>query len=104
MTRNDFDHWLREALHAEPEPDDAGFSLRVMAALPRRTPTGAQSASSPWRRHASAMAMASAGIALGTLALFAGAWPLAEQGLAAGSLLGLLLWWGLPQSAGCTWR
>ncbi len=104
MTRPDFDHWLRDALHAEPEPDDAGFSLRVMAALPPHAAVSARPTVAPWRRQASALAMASAGIGLGTLALFAGAWPLAEQGLAAGSLLGLLLWWGLPQSAGCTWR
>jgi negative regulator of sigma E activity len=102
MTRPDFDHWLREALRANPEPDDAGFSLRVMAALPpqpRPTVTLA-----PWWRPATALALASAGIGLGALALFASAWPLAEQAMAAVSLWGLLLWWCLPQSSGSAWR
>ena len=99
-----FDPWLREALQAEPEPDDAGFSLRVMAALPAREASRPLARVGPWRRQAAALAMAAASICLGALALFAGAWPLAEQGLAGLSLLGLLLWWSLPQSAGSGWR
>ncbi len=98
-----FDLWLRDALHRDPEPDDAGFSLRVMAALPPHAPAAGRTAA-PWRRQALALAMAAAGIGLGALALFGGAWPWIEQGLAAGSLLGLLLWWSLPQTQDSGWR
>jgi hypothetical protein len=104
MTHPDFDTWLRAALHTDPEPDDAGFTLGVMAQLPVSTRRATEVAVEPWHRHASALAMACAGIGLGALALFAGAFPLGEQGLAAISLVGLLLWWSLPQSAGSGWR
>ena len=99
-----FDAWLRDALHAEPEPLDAGFSLQVMADLPEQPRPRTRPQLDPWRRQAAALAMGAAGIGLGALALFAGAWPLAEQGMAALSLLGLLAWWSLPQSVGGGWR
>jgi len=99
-----FDAWLRDALQAEPEPLDDGFSLRVMAALPAAPRSAAHAQVDPWRRQAAALATAAAGIGLGALALFGGAWPLAEQGLAALSLVGLMAWWSLPQSAGGGWR
>jgi hypothetical protein len=99
-----FDAWLREALTDAPAPNDDGFTLRVMAALPPRSRAAADVSLRPWGRQAAALAMSAAGIGLGALSLFAGGLPPAEWGLAAASLLGLMLWWSLPQSAGSGWR
>jgi hypothetical protein len=104
MSQDRFDEWLGVALRDQPEPEDAGFSLRVMAALPaqrtRRLP--ARTGFTPAMRAAEIAAISTAALALGYL-------PLQGMGgldalAAACSLLALLLWWSLPQSRGSGWR
>ncbi|MBP8144639.1 hypothetical protein [Pseudorhodoferax sp.] len=84
-----------------PEPADAGFSLRVMAALTLRRRRPPRSDPAP-ARAAELLAMGSSCAALALLMLQG---PGGVEQLAAGAvLLGLLLWWSLPQSRGSQWR
>jgi hypothetical protein len=104
MTHDD-QAWRALLCDETPEPDDAGFSLRVMGALPaqrRRPARHARHADAGPARAAELLALGSACAALGLLAL-QGPGGL-EQSLAAVSLLGLVLWWSMPQSAGSQWR
>lgn len=94
MTDDDLDNRLHHHLQDEPEPDDAGFSLRVMAALP--PPVAADQ-----RRWARAVRYtqwtAAAGAACGAAALLSGAYPLDPAHTTAASVLLLLLtFWALP--------
>ncbi len=133
MTPEDrFEQWLRAQYEREPEPVDDGFTLRVMAALPPqpaavsktgealryRSPNGGWSKVNrvgwgrAWRegqrrrrllaQSGEVAAMACAGLALSALSVSGLAD--AEVLLASACLLGLLLWWSLPQSTGSLWR
>lgn len=92
---DDLAHALRGQLQAGNEPDDAGFSLRVMAALPERV-------SPAQRRRARLMRWLHwAGITLagwGAASLMAGelGLPLAQRLWAGGALLALLVLWTVP--------
>lgn len=89
----DFDTALRQQLHHGAEPDDAGFSLRVMAALP------AQPARRPWaRRVRQAQWVASSLAACGAAVLLSGDPRTLDlpHALAAVALIGLLTFWAIP--------
>lgn len=97
-TRTDADplaQALRAQLQADALPDDAGFSLRVMAALPHRV-------SPAQRRRARLMRWLHwAGITLagwGAASLMAGelGLPLVQRLWAGGALLALLVLWTVP--------
>lgn len=90
-----FDQALRQHLHGEPEPEDDGFSLRVMAALPtvqvqRLSRRSEWIARAPWV----AMSLAGSGVAL--------LWPTgAGPGdtaptWASYALIGLMIFWAVP--------
>lgn len=85
---------LRQQLHAAPEPDDAGFSLRVMAALPPPAATGPRH----WARAVrQAQWTAAAGAACGAGVLLSGAHPLdLAHTTAAAVLLLLFTFWAIP--------
>ncbi|WP_458232142.1 hypothetical protein [Roseateles sp. P5_E8] len=94
--QDSFDTALRQHLHqGEPEPDDAGFSLNVMAALPGRVaPSGRR-----WgRRIKFAQWTVSTVAACGAATMFStGTANLdAPHALAAIALLGLLIFWSIP--------
>lgn len=79
-------------LQGGTEPDDAGFSLRVMAALPPQL-APRQRRWARWIRWAQWLAASLA--ACGAATLLAG--PLdGPHGLAAVALLGLLIFWSIP--------
>lgn len=86
---------LREHLQADAPPDDAGFSLRVMAALPVRV-SPAQRRRARWLRWAQWSAITVAGCGAG--ALFAGdPGPRDTAHLLAGlALVALLVFWTVP--------
>jgi len=90
-----FDDGLCQHLQSEPEPDDGGFSLRVMAALPNRLAPRRRR----WARGIKfAQWTASTLAACGASALSAtGAATLdTPHALAAVALLGLLIFWSVP--------
>ncbi|MBV8036924.1 hypothetical protein [Roseateles sp.] len=90
-----FDDALRQRLQDGGEPDDAGFSLRVMAALP--PPVAAQQCRrARWVRRVQWAAIGTA--ACGATALLAGAGgPLdMPHALAVAALMGLLAFWSIP--------
>lgn len=91
-----FDEALRQQLQGGGEPDDTGFSLRVMAAL---TPKGVSSQQRRWARWVRrAQWVAISGAACGVAALLAG-WngPLdMPHAVAAVALVGLLIFWSIP--------
>ena len=86
---------LKAHLQREPEPDDAGFSLRVMAALPPAV-APAQRARVRWIRRAQWAAVSLA--ACGAAALLSGsAGPLdGPHAVAALALVALLIYWSVP--------
>lgn len=96
MTETDsLDAVLRQHLQGEAEPDDAGFSLRVLAALPVQA--------APARRRAArwitlAQWTLSSIAACGTAALFSTGRALddAPHALAAVTLTALLIYWSIP--------
>ena len=98
MTDHDdtpFDAALRQQLHSAAEPDDDGFSLRVMAALPAQIPQRRRRWAG-WVRLArwAAISLAACGVA----ALLAGGdAPLdAPRAVAAVTLMLLLIFWAIP--------
>ncbi|NCT82196.1 MAG: hypothetical protein GXC94_03570 [Comamonadaceae bacterium] len=97
MNELDDDPMLHAALrqHLRQEPDDAGFSLRVMAALPPQLTPG-QRRRARWLRWSQWLAASLA--AWGAAALLSGAaGPLdGPHLLAAATLLGLLIFWSIP--------
>ena len=98
MTEHDdtpFDTALRQHLHSAAEPDDDGFSLRVMAALPARV-LQRRRRWAGWVRLAQWAAISLA--ACGTAALLSGAdAPLdTPRAVAAVTLMGLLIFWSVP--------
>ncbi len=90
------DDALRAQLQAGPEPDDAGFSLRVMAALPAARVSARQKRWARGVRRAQWAAISLA--ACGAAALLGGtSQPLdGPHALAALALLGLLIYWSIP--------
>ena len=90
-----FDATLRQHLWGDAEPDDAGFSLRVMAALPPRV-SARQRYWASWVRRA--RWLASSGAACGAAVLLGGgSGPVdAPHALAAVALVGLLAFWTVP--------
>lgn len=91
---------LDTALHAHllggAQPDDGGFSLRVMAALPPAPPSPRQRRAARWIRWARWTAVS--GAACATALLF-GANGLPQDGphaLAGLALMGLLIFWSIP--------
>ncbi|KQV92063.1 hypothetical protein [Roseateles sp. P5_E11] len=91
-----FDDVLREQMQNGTEPDDAGFSLRVMAALAPKGVSSQQRRWARWVRRAQWVAISIA--ACGAAALLAdGNRPLdTPHVLAAVSLIGLLIFWAIP--------
>jgi len=89
------DSALRALLHSADEPADAGFSLRVMAALP----APAAPRHLRWARWAERGRWAAMGLAAGGLAVLVagGDRPLdGPHALAALALAGLLVFWSVP--------
>lgn len=90
-----FDDALRAQLHGDGEPDDAGFSLRVMAVLPGYLPPE-QRRWARWVRRAQWVAISAAACgAAGLLANDQGALD-TPHALAAVALVGLLIFWSVP--------
>ena len=87
---------LRRQLQEGGEPDDDGFSLRVMAALAPKGVTPQQRQWARWVRRAQWTAITAA--ALGTAALMANTTgPLdTPHVIAAVALVGLLVFWSVP--------
>lgn len=90
-----FDTALRAQLHGDGEPGDAGFSLAVMHALPEQVPPH-ECRWAGWVRRAqwAAISLAACGLA-GLIADGSGGLD-APHALAAGALLGLLIFWSVP--------
>ena len=96
MNDSAFDEALRQQLQGGGEPDDDGFSLRVMAAL---APKGVSPQQRRWaRRVRRAQWTAISAAAFGTAALLAGVnGPLdTPHVVAAVALVGLLIFWAVP--------
>ena len=93
--RDPIDAALRQQLHDDAEPDDAGFSLRVMAALPERVPHHRRRAAR-WIRVAHWVAASAA--ASGAAVLLSGAShpPDVPHALAGLVLMALLIFWTVP--------
>jgi hypothetical protein len=91
-----FDDALRRQLQGDGEPDDDGFSLRVMAALAPKGVTPQQRRWARWVRRAQWAAISAA--ACGTAALLTSAnGPLyTPHVVAAVALVGLLIFWAVP--------
>lgn len=90
------DDALRQWLQGGDEPGDAGFSLRVMAAL---EPPGVSSRQRRWARWVRQAQWAAISVAAcGAAALLASAnQPLeAPQAVGAVALVGLLIFWAVP--------
>lgn len=90
------DDALRQQLQGGAQPDDAGFSLRVMAALPAPGVSSRQRRWAQWARRAQWAAISVA--ACGAAALLARAdQPLeGPQAVAVVALVGLLIFWTVP--------
>jgi len=91
-----FDDALRQQLQEGGDPDDDGFSLRVMAALAPKGISPQQRHWARWVRRAQWLAISAA--ALGTAALLTGAnGPLdTPRVVGAVALVGLLVFWSIP--------
>lgn len=90
-----FDAAIRQQLHSDAEPDDAGFSLRVMGALPDHAPLRRRR----WARLIQrAQWVATSLAACGIAALLSGVnGPLdMPHALAAVALMALLIFWSVP--------
>ena len=90
-----FDEALRRQLQDGGDPQDAGFSLRVMAALPPHV-APRQHRGARWVRRSQWVAISLA--ACGAAALLAGSGGRLDllAALAAVALLGLLIFWSVP--------
>ena len=97
MTEHDdsFDAALRQHLHGDPEPNDAGFSLRVMGTLPVQV-TPARRRYSRWITLVQWTLCTAA--ACGAAAMFATGLAMkdAPHALATVTLTGLLVYWSIP--------
>lgn len=96
MNEAAFDDVLRQQLQDGGEPDDDGFSLRVMAALAPKGVSARQRRWARWVRRAQWAAISVA--AFGTAALLAGTHgPLdTPHAMGAVALVGLLVFWSVP--------
>ena len=83
-------HW-----HAGAAPDDAGFSLRVMAALPPQV-TPAQRRWARWLRRAQWLAISLAGCGAASLLAVEPGLQDEPRLLAGLALVGLLIFWTVP--------
>lgn len=86
---------LRERWQADPAPDDAGFSLRVMAALPPFV-SPARRRRTRWLRRARWLAMSLAGCGAAWLLSAPASLSGGPELLAGLALVGLLIFWTLP--------
>ncbi|RZL37493.1 MAG: hypothetical protein EOP35_08525 [Rubrivivax sp.] len=84
-----FDAALRRQLDEAAEPDDAGFSLRVMAALPPPAPRRRARRVRQLQWLAISLAACGAALLLGTQGD-------APQALAGMALMALLIFWAVP--------
>ncbi|MFT7774297.1 hypothetical protein [Roseateles sp.] len=90
-----FDDTLRQQLQGGGEPNDAGFSLRVMAKLPAQV-APRQYRGARWVRRSQWAAISLAAYGAATLLAGAGGPLDLPHGLAAVTLLGLLIFWSVP--------
>jgi hypothetical protein len=90
-----FDDALRARLQCDGEPDDAGFSLQVMAALPAYLPPQ-QRRWARWARRAQWLAISAAACGAAALLADSAGGLDAPRALAAAALVGLLIFWSLP--------
>lgn len=97
MTQHDdsFDTALRQHVQSEPEPDDAGFSLRVMAALPVQV-APARRRYSRWITLVQWTLCTAAACGAATMFATGIAMTDAPHALAAITLTGLLIYWSIP--------
>jgi hypothetical protein len=90
-TDSHFDQALRQALQASSEPDDGGFTQRVLHALPARQPQHASHWLS-WAAPAQLTALSAAGCALAAMGVSSDA----SHQIASSVLIGLLVLWSVP--------
>lgn len=95
MSTDNFDAALRQHFQDAPEPDDAGFSLRVMAALPAQ-PTPRRRQGAQWLRRAQWFAISAAACGLATLLSGNNGRLDLQHAIAAVALLGLMMFWSIP--------
>jgi hypothetical protein len=86
---------LRQHFQIETEPDDNGFSQRVMAALPAR-PLRRNVRWVEWVEHAQLTAISLAGCGFAVLTSISDARATIAHNIAAYTLIGLLLFWAIP--------
>jgi hypothetical protein len=90
-----FDSALRQHFQSEAEPDDDGFSQRVMTALPAR-PARANDSWVEWVERAQWAAMSVAASAIAILASSTDVSVTSAPGIATYTLIGLLMFWAIP--------
>lgn len=90
-----FDKALRSHFQSDAEPDDSGFSQRVMAALPAQA-VPRRKRLDHWVLHAHWVAISLAGGGVATLASMTEGRVDGAAGLAIYTLIGLLSFWALP--------
>lgn len=98
MNDSAFDNALRQALQVDAEPDDAGFSLRVMAALPPKV-SGARALHRRlvgWAQMAHWAALSVAACAAALLLSLPAPSPDSPEAIASLALIGLIVMWSLP--------
>jgi hypothetical protein len=94
-TDTPLDTALRRHFDGLAEPDDNGFSQRVLAALPAQAaPRRAQWATWALHAHWAAISLAAGGLAM--LASMTEGRADSAQGLATYALIGLLIFWAIP--------
>jgi hypothetical protein len=86
---------LRQHFRNEAEPDDDGFSQRVMAALPAR-PLRRQIRWIEWVERAQWTAISLAACGVATLASINDVSATTAHNVAAYTLIGLLIYWAIP--------
>lgn len=90
-----FDSALRQHLHTQAEPEDDGFSLRVMAALPPRA-VQRRIRWVEWVEYAQWTAISVAAVGVATLMPTGDAGVAITHSVAAYALIGLLIFWAVP--------
>jgi len=90
-----FDAALRARLQGDGEPDDAGFSLGVMRALPAPVALE-QRRWARWVRRGQWIGISAAACGAAGLLASAGGVLDAPRALAAMALIGLLIFWSIP--------
>lgn len=87
---------LRQRLHGDAEPADAGFSLRVMAALPAQAVPLAARRRARLVRQGRWLAISLAACGAASLLVGQGVPPDLPHALAGMALLALLVFWSVP--------